>query len=151
MSPRFRSDSGILDSITSKNIWEMKKIYLVIVLTIISSLYTNLQAQTDTDAEMLAYYCAWQTGTPAPAAPLKAEAGTYQFFILGDDSTQLLRTDLAEKIESYRDENTVVHLKISSTTTIRILPCSEITSSRFTPLATTAIFQPDYRDQMARK
>gem|GEM_PF-5605664 len=131
----------------------MKKNYLVPVLTFFLSSFTALQAQTDTDAEMLSYYSAWKTEHAVAIAqePLKAEPGTYQFFILGEDSTQLLRTDLAEKIESYRDEEYIVHLKVSSTTTIRILPCSEITSTRFSPLAQSVIFQPDYRDQVARK
>ena len=129
----------------------MKKNYLLFVLALISMFFTKLQAQTDTDAEMLAYYAAWQAPDISAPQPLAAKPGTYQFFILGEDSTQLLRTDLAEKIESYRDENTVVHLKISSTTTIRILPCSEITSTRFNPLTKEVIFQPDYRDQVARR
>ncbi|CAN5643424.1 hypothetical protein BH11BAC1_BH11BAC1_21700 [soil metagenome] len=129
----------------------MKKNYLLIVLTLISSWFCKLQAQTDTDAEMLAYYKAWQNGDTKPAEALKAQHGTYQFFILGEDSTQLLRTDLAEKIESYRDEVAVVHLIVSSTTTIRILPCSEITSSRFTPPGKEVIFQPDSRYPVARR
>jgi hypothetical protein len=129
----------------------MKNKYLLIVFAIITSFSAKVQAQTDTDAEMLALYSRWQTGDSKPAEALKAEPGTYQFFILGEDSTQLLRSDLAEKIESYRDENIVVHLTISSTTTVRILPCSEITSTRFTPVNKQVIFQPDYRDQMAKK
>ena len=120
------------------------------MLILLTTSLNKLQAQTDTDAEMLAYYSAWQTAHAKPE-PLKAEPGTYQFFILGEDSTQLLRTDLAEKIESYRDENTVVHLKVSSTTTIRILPCSEITSTHFTPVSKSVIFQQDHRDQMAKR
>ncbi|MCX6275857.1 MAG: hypothetical protein NTV09_11695 [Bacteroidetes bacterium] len=127
----------------------MKKIYIVIVLTLISSFLTKLQAQTDSDAEIPALQQAFKTDDIQPVSRLKAEHGTYQFFILGEDSTQLLRTDLAEKIESYRDEYAVVHLKVSSTTTIRILPCSEITSTRFNPVNNEVVFQPDSRDPSA--
>jgi len=129
----------------------MKKNYLLIVLTLMSSWFCKAQAQTDTDTEMLAYYKAWQNGDTKPAEVLKAQHGTYQFFIIGEDSTQLLRTDLAEKIEAYRDEVAVVHLVVSSTTTIRILPCSEITSSRFIPTGKEVIFQPDARYPVAKR
>src|SRR6188768_2646426 len=120
----------------------MENKYFALVVASLLAFTTVSKAQTDTDAQVLAYYSAWQNGDTKPVPRLQAQAGTYQFFIIGEDSTQLLRKDLAEKIESYRDENTVVHLKVSSTTTIRILPCSEITSSRFTPLNNTVIFQP---------
>jgi hypothetical protein len=129
----------------------MKKNYLLLVFVLSTSVFTQLQAQTDSDAEMLAYYSVWQDGSANHIQPLKAQAGTYQIFIVGEDSTQLLRTDLAEKIESYRDEFAIVHLKVSSTTTIRILPCSEITSTRFSPINNTVVFQPDYRDTMAKR
>jgi len=129
----------------------MENKYTAVVLAFILAFTTGLKAQTDTDAQVLAYYAAWQNGETQPVKPLLAEAGTYQFFIIGEDSTQLLRNDLAQKIESYRDENTVVHLKVSSTTTIRILPCSEITSTRFTPLTKTVFFQPDFNSQVAKK
>lgn len=129
----------------------MKKKYIVVVFAMISTLFTKLQAQTDSDAEMLANNQAFKTNEIFTVAHLKAEPGTYQFFILGEDSTQLLRTDLAEKIESYRDENAVVHLIVSSTTTIRILPCSEITSTRFNPINNVVVFQPDSREQSARR
>jgi hypothetical protein len=128
----------------------MKKIYFALVIVLVACT-TGTMAQTDTDGQVLAYYAAWQNGGTTPVKPLRAEPGTYQFFIVGEDSTQLLRSDLAEKIERYRDENTVVHLKVSSTTTIRILPCSEITSTHFTPLNTAAIFQPDFNSQVAKK
>jgi len=129
----------------------MIKNYLLIILLLASSLTCRLQAQTDTDAQMTAYYSAWKVGATQPVKQLKAKPGTYQFFIMGEDSTQLRRTDLAEKIESYRDEYAVVHLKVSSTTTIRILPCSEITSTNFTPLNNAVIFQPDNRDPVAKR
>ena len=129
----------------------MENKYTAVVLAFILAFTTGLKAQTDTDAQVLAYYAAWQNGETQPVKPLLAEAGTYQFFIIGEDSTQLLRNDLAQKIESYSDENTVVHLKVSSTTTIRILPCSEITSTRFTPLTKTVFFQPDFNSQVAKK
>jgi hypothetical protein len=128
----------------------MKKNYLLIVFLLVHALFIKLQAQTDTDAQMEAFYSPWKTTAAKQADPLKAKPGTYQFFILGDDSTQLLRTDLAEKIESYRDEEYIVHLKVSSTTTIRILPCSEINSTHFTPLTQPVIFQPDTRDPVAK-
>jgi hypothetical protein len=120
----------------------MKKKYMVIVVALFLTLFTKLQAQTDSDAEMLAYYTSFKEQQTQSSSQLKAQPGTYQFFILGEDSTQLLRTDLVEKIESYRDEYAVVHLKLSSTTTIRILPCSEITSTRFTPINNVVVFQP---------
>src|SRR6186997_937795 len=129
----------------------MENKYTAVVLAFILAFTTGLKAQTDTDAQVLAYYAAWQNGETQPVKPLLAEAGTYQFFIIGEDSTQLLRSDLAQKIESYRDENTVVHLKVSNTTTIRILPCSEITSTQFTPLSKTVFFQPDFNSQVAKK
>ena len=129
----------------------MKNKYFTLVVASILAFTTGSKAQTDTDAQVLSYYAAWQNGETQPVKPLLAEAGTYQFFIIGEDSTQLLRKDLAEKIERYRDENTVVHLKVSSTTTIRILPCSEITSTHFTPLNNTVIFQPDFNSQVAKK
>jgi len=125
--------------------------YFTLLAASILVFTTGSKAQTDTDAEVLANYTAWQNTDTKPVKPLQAEPGTYQFFIVGEDSTQLLRSDLAEKIERYRDENTVVHLKVSSTTTIRILPCSEITSTRFTPLNTTVFFQPDVAGQYAKK
>lgn len=86
--------------------------------------------------------------TPKPAS---AQPGTYQFFVLGNDTSQLTQNDLAEKIESYRDANYIVHLKISGTTTIRILPKSEISSTSFRPLEQRVIFQPDHRDVMVKK
>ena len=119
----------------------MQKLFTLIVPILFSSMISKVQAQTDTDSEMTAYYEGLQCMTETRAAHLQAPKGTYQFFITEEDSTQLLRTDLAEKIESYRDENTVVHLKISSTTTIRILPCSEITSTRFVPVNKEVFFQ----------
>ena len=129
----------------------MKKNILLLVLVLAASVFTKLQAQTDSDAEMLAFYTASQNGAVQQAEPLKAKPGTYQIFITGEDSTQLLRSDLAEKIESYRDENAIVHLKVSSTTTIRILPCSEITSTRFSPINNSVVFQPGSRDPMAKR
>jgi len=83
---------------------------------------------------------------PAPTVHAKAQPGTYQFFILGNDSTQLQRADILERIERFRHETSVVHLKVSSTTTIRILPKKEITAADFKPLANEVIFQPDNRD-----
>ncbi len=119
----------------------MQKLFTLIVAILMTMLISKVQAQTDTDAEMNAYYAGQQCMTETRTAQLLAPKGTYQFFIMEEDSTQLLRTDLAEKIESYRDENIVVHLKVSSTTTIRILPCSEITSTRFVPVNKEVIFQ----------
>ena len=129
----------------------MKNKYSAVIIVFLLAFNTGIKAQTDTDAQVLAYYTSWQNGDTKPVKPLLAEPGTYQFFIIGEDSTQLLRSDLAQKIESYRDENTVVHLKVSSTTTIRILPCSEITSTQFTPLSKTVFFQPDFNSQVAKK
>ena len=129
----------------------MKKIYIVIVFTLLSSVFSKLQAQTDSDAELLAYYASIKGQQTQSSSLPVARPGTYQFFILGEDSTQLLRTDLAEKIESYRDENAVVHLIVSSTTTIRILPCSEITSTRFTPINNVVVFQQASREQSAKR
>jgi|SRR5215203_107054 len=129
----------------------MENKYFALVIASILTFTTGLKAQTDTDTQVLSYYSAWQNGETKPVKRLQAQPGTYQFFIVGEDSTQLLRKDLAEKIESYRDENTVVHLKVSSTTTIRILPCSEITSTRFTPINNTVVFQPDFSSQVAKK
>jgi len=129
----------------------MQNRYFAFVIVSILAFTTGIKAQTDTDAQVQAYYASWQNGETKPVKPLQAEPGTYQFFIIGEDSTQLLRTDLAAKIESYRDEYAIVHLKVSSTTTIRILPCSEITSSQFTPLTNTVIFQPDFNSQVAKK
>ena len=129
----------------------MKKICIVIVFTLLSSVITKLQAQTDSDAELLAYYASIKGQQTRSSSLPAAQPGTYQFFILGEDSTQLLRTDLAEKIESYRDEYAVVHLIVSSTTTIRILPCSEITSTRFTPINNVVVFQQASREQSAKR
>ena len=129
----------------------MKKIQILLVLALLSTSCIKVQGQTDTDADMQAYYTQWHVDHPTAAVPAKALRGTYQFFILGEDSTQLLRTDLAEKIESYRDENTVVHLKVSSTTTIKILPRKEINSEHFIPLTNEVIFQHDYYSQSAKK
>jgi len=129
----------------------MENKYYIILVTSILVFTTGIKAQTDTDGQVLAYYASWQNGETTPVKPLQAKPGTYQFFIVGEDSTQLLRQDLAEKIESYRDENTVVHLRVSSTTTIRILPCSEINSTSFTPLNKTVFFQPDFNSQVAKK
>ena len=129
----------------------MQNKYFVLLAASILAFNTGIKAQTDTDCQVLAYYTAWQNGETKPVKQLQAEPGTYQFFIVGEDSTQLLRKDLAAKIESYRDEYAVVHLKVSTTTTIRILPCSEITSTRFTPISNTVIFQPDFNSQVAKK
>jgi hypothetical protein len=126
----------------------MQNKYYIILVASILVFTTGIKAQTDTDGQVLAYYSSLET---KPVKPLQAKPGTYQFFIVGEDSTQLLRQDLAEKIESYRDENTVVHLKVSSTTTIRILPCSEVNSTSFTPLTRTVFFQPDFNSQVAKK
>ena len=129
----------------------MRKNYIFVVIALVLTINFKLKAQTDSDSEFSA--CRQyppQTETVA-TIPALAPHGTYQFFILGDDSTQLFRTDLAEKIESYRDENTVVHLKVSSTTTISILPCSEITSTRFNPVNNAVVFQPYGRDPSAKR
>jgi hypothetical protein len=129
----------------------MENKYLSLIVASMLVFTTSIKAQTDTDGQVVAYYAAWQNGETKPVKQLQAEPGTYQFFIIGEDSTQLLRNDLAAKIEKYRDEEAIVHLKVSSTTTIRILPCSEITSTRFTPITNTVIFQPDFNSQVAKK
>lgn len=129
----------------------MQNKYFTLVIASMIVFTTALKAQTDTDGQVMAYYTSWQNGGTKPVQQLQAAPGTYQFFIVGEDSTQLLRNDLAAKIEKYRDEEAIVHLKVSSTTTIRILPCSEITSTRFTPITNTVIFQPDFKSQVAKK
>lgn len=122
---------------------------ILLICSVIFFCWLNqLAAQTDNPVQQ---GIQGESVAAIPAKKLQAQPGTYQFFILGEDSTQLLRTDLAEKIESYRDETAVVHLRVSSTTIIRILPCSEITSTHFTPLTKQVIFQVDQREQQAKR
>ena len=76
----------------------MRIIFTLIVAILLLSLISKVQAQTDTDSEMNAFYVALPCMNQTQAAHLTASHGTYQFFIIEGDSTQLLRTDLAEKI-----------------------------------------------------
>jgi hypothetical protein len=81
--------------------------------------------------------------TDKAVIPVKAQPGTYQFLVSGDNNGQAYTNDVLVAIEKLRDDTKEVRFPLDEQTTVRILPRTVINKPGFVPVPEVVIDNGD--------